>query len=116
MRFLTRLFFTWLAVILASAWIDGVHVRDHVTALAAAAVLALLDALVKPLLVLLTLPVTVFTLGAFLLVLNAAMVMLGARLVDGFEVEGFWPALWFSLLVSVVVMLLERVDRRLRRE
>jgi uncharacterized membrane protein YvlD (DUF360 family) len=48
--------------------------------------------------------------------LNAAMVMLGARLVDGFEVEGFWPALWFSLLVSLVVMLLERVDRRLRRE
>jgi putative membrane protein len=115
MRFLTRLFFTWLAVVLASAWIDGVHMRDYVTALAAA-VLALLDALVKPLLVLLTLPVTVFTLGAFLLMLNAAMVMLGARLVDGFEVEGFWPALWFSLLVSLVVMLLERVDRRLRRE
>lgn len=116
MRFLTKLFFTWLAVILAADWIDGVHVRDYVTALAAAAVMSLLNAFVKPLLVLLTLPITVVTLGLFLLALNAAVVMIGASLVEGFEVEGFWPALWFSLLVSLVVTLLEGIDRRIRRE
>lgn len=116
MRFLTRLFFTWLAVILAAAWIDGVAVRDYVTALVAAVVLSLLDSFVKPLLLLLTLPITFFTLGLFLLVLNAFVVMIGARLVDGFEVQGFWPALWFSLLVSLVVTLLEGIDKRFRRE
>lgn len=116
MRFLTKLFFTWLAVILAADWIDGVHVRDYVTALAAAAVMSLLNAFVKPLLVLLTLPITVVTLGLFLLALNAAVVMIGASLVEGFEVEGFWPALWFSLLVSLVVTLLEGIDRRIRQE
>lgn len=116
MRFLTRLFFTWLAVILASGWLDGVHIRDYVTALVAATVLSLLDSFVRPLLVLLTLPITFFTLGLFLLVLNACVVMIGARLVDGFEVEGFWPALWFSLLVSLVVTLLEGIDKRIRRE
>lgn len=116
MRFLTRLFFTWLAVILAAGWIDGVEVRDYVTALAAAVVLSLLDSFVKPLLVLLTLPITFVTLGLFLLVLNAFVVMIGARLVDGFVVQGFWPALWFSLLVSLVVTLLEGIDKRFRRE
>ena len=116
MRFLTRLFFTWLAVILAAAWIDGVEVRDYVTALVAAVVLSLLDSFVKPMLLLLTLPITFFTLGLFLFVLNAFVVMIGARLVDGFEVQGFWPALWFSLLVSLVVTLLEGIDKRFRRE
>ncbi|MBM3442168.1 MAG: phage holin family protein [Bacteroidetes bacterium] len=116
MRFLTRLFFTWLAVILAADWIDGVHVRDYMTALVAAAVLSGLNAFVKPLLVFLTLPITLVTLGFFLLALNAGVVLIGARLVEGFEVEGFWPALWFSLLVSLVVTLLEDIDRRLRKE
>jgi putative membrane protein len=116
MRFLTRLFFTWLAVILAAAWIDGVEVRDYVTALVAAVVLSLLDSFVKPLLVLLTLPITVVSLGLFMFALNAFVVMLGADLVDGFEVKGFWPAFWFSLLVSLVVSLLEGIDKRFRRE
>ena len=116
MRYLTRLFFTWIAVILAAGWLDGVQVRDYATALVAAAVLSLLDSFVRPLLILLTLPITVVTLGLFLLVLNASVVLIGARLVDGFEVQGFWPAFWFSLLVSLVVTLLEGIDKRIRKE
>lgn len=116
MRFLLRLFFTWLGVLIASYLLDGIHVRDNITALVAAAVLALLDSFVKPILILLTIPFTLVTLGLFLLVINAVMVILGAEIVDGFEVQGFGSALAFSLIVSLIVTLLEALDKKMNRE
>lgn len=116
MRFLLRLFFTWLGVLIASYLLDGIQVRDNITALVAAAVLALLDSFVKPVLILLTIPFTLVTLGLFLLVINAVIVILGAEIVDGFEVQGFGWALAFSLIVSLIVTLLEALDKKMNRD
>jgi len=97
---------TWLivtlAILLAAYIIPGVVVRDFTSALVAAAVLSLLNVLVKPVLVFLTLPITIITLGLFLLVLNALMFMLCAAIVPGFRVSSFWSALLGAFVVSVV--------------
>ena len=116
MGFLVRLFFTWIAIIIASYILPGIHVKDFITALVAAAVLALLNAFVKPLLVILTIPITILTLGLFLLVINALIVLLAVKIVPGFTVDGFWWALGFSLVVSVIVSLLESMDKAVRRK
>jgi putative membrane protein len=116
MGFILRLFFTWIAIIIASYVLKGIHVSDFVSALIAAAVLALLNTFVKPLLVILTIPITLLTLGLFLLVINALIVMMGAKLVPGFTVDSFWWALGFSLLVSLIVSLLEGMDKAVRKK
>jgi putative membrane protein len=95
--------------------LDGVGVKDYITGLIAAAVLALLDSFVKPILVFLTIPITLLTLGLFLLVINAAIVMAGAKIVPGFEVSSFWWALAFSLVVSLIVTALEMIDKGLSK-
>ena len=115
MGFLLRLFFTWIAIIIASYILSGIHIKDNISALIAAAVLALLDSFVKPILVILTIPFTLITLGLFLLVINALIVMFGARLVDGFSVDSFWWALGFSMIVSLIVTLLESFDKRINK-
>lgn len=115
MGFLVRLFFTWIAIIIASYILPGIHVKDFITALITAAVLALLNAFVKPLLVILTIPITILTLGLFLLVINALIVLFAVKLVPGFTVDGFWWALGFSLVVSVIVSMLESMDKAFRR-
>ncbi|MCU0380007.1 MAG: phage holin family protein [Chitinophagaceae bacterium] len=116
MGFIVRLFFTWIAIIIASYILPGIHINDFISALIAAAVLALLNTFVKPLLVILTIPITILTLGLFLLVINALIVMMGARIVDGFTVDSFWWALGFSLVVSVIVSLLETMDKAFRKK
>ena len=116
MGFIVRLFFTWIAIIIASYILPGIHVSDFVSALIAAAVLALLNIFVKPLLVILTIPITILTLGLFLLVINALIVMMGAKLVPGFAVDSFWWALGFSLLVSLIVSLLSGMDKAVRKK
>jgi putative membrane protein len=115
MGFLLRLFFTWIAIIIASYILSGIHIKDNISALIAAAVLALLDSFVKPILVILTIPFTLITLGLFLLVINAVIVMFGAKLVDGFSVDSFWWALGFSIIVSLIVTLLESFDKRINK-
>jgi putative membrane protein len=79
----------------------GVVVDEFSTALTVAIVLGLLNFFVKPVLVLFTLPVTVFTLGFFLLVINAIIILLCDHFVDGFDVNGFWTALNFSIILSL---------------
>jgi putative membrane protein len=116
MGFILRLFFSWIAIIVASYILPGIHIDNFVAALIAAAVLALLDTFIKPLLVILTIPITILTLGLFLLVINALIVMFGARLVDGFSVDSFWWALAFSLVVSIIVTLLEAMDKGFRKK
>jgi putative membrane protein len=88
-----------------------VHADDFVTGLLVAVVLGLLNTFLKPLLILLTLPVTLITMGLFLLVINAGLVMLAARIVPGFVVESFWWALGFSIVLSIVQGFLQGLDR-----
>ena len=102
MNFLTRLVTTSLAIIIVTYLMPGVSVDSPVTAIIVAAVLSLLNLVIKPLLILLTLPITVVTLGLFLLVINALMIMLAANIVPGFSVDGFWWALVFSVILSIV--------------
>jgi len=90
-----------LAVYVASRIVPGIQIADIGTLVVVTVVLAVLNALLKPLLVL-TLPATILTLGLFLFVLNAVIVLLAAKLVPGFVVDGFWSALLFSLVVSIV--------------
>ncbi len=112
MDLLVRILLSTIAVLVTAMLLPGVHTPDLTTALLVAVVLGFLNAVVKPLLVLLTLPVTVFTLGLFVLVINAAMVMLAARIVPGFTVNGFWWALIFSVVMWAVQGFLFRLDRR----
>ncbi len=112
MNFLIRLVVSALAVIVTSMILPGVHIDNAFTAIVVAAVLAFLNAIVKPVLVILTIPITVVTLGIFLLVINALMIMLAAKIVDGFRVDGFWIALLFSLLLSLINAVFESFTKK----
>jgi putative membrane protein len=80
--------------------LPGIAIVDFFTAIIVAIVLSLLDAVIKPLLIILTLPVTILTLGLFLFVINAGIILLDAHFVHGFSVDSFWHALLFSILLS----------------
>lgn len=95
-----------IAVLIVQYILPGVAVSDFWTALVVAALIALLNMTVKPLLIILTIPITVLTLGLFLLAINAIMILLIAELVPGFSIDGFWWALLFSILLSLVNSLL----------
>jgi Predicted membrane protein len=112
MRFIIKVLVTALAVYLATYFISGVHVTDNKTILIVALVLALLNTFIKPILVILTIPITIVTLGLFLLVINALMVKWAAVLVKGFTVDGWWPALLVSLIVTVVSYILGSLAER----
>ncbi|HOZ41440.1 MAG: phage holin family protein [Flavobacteriales bacterium] len=111
MQLIIRLIITTIAVLVTDLLLSGVHAADFMTGLLVAVVLGLLNTFLKPLLVLLTLPVTLLTLGLFLLVINAGIVLLAARIVPGFVVESFWWALGFSILLSIVQGILQSFDR-----
>lgn len=106
MRFIIRLLMTAIVVFLLASFLPGVNVASYGTAVIVAIVLALLNLIVKPVLVLLTLPVTVITFGLFLLVINAVIILLVDAFISGFNVDGFWVALIFSLLLSIVQSIL----------
>jgi putative membrane protein len=106
MKFILRLLLSALAVVLLANILPGVHVATFGIAVIVALVLSLLNFLVKPLLIILTLPVTIVTFGLFLLVINALIILMAGGLVSGFEVDGFWWALLFSLLLSLVQSIL----------
>lgn len=101
MNWIIRLLLNGLAVVLTAYILPGVSVEDYGTALIVALILAVVNVLVKPILVILTIPITIITLGLFLLVINAAIILFVDNLVSGFRVEGFWWALLFSLILSV---------------
>jgi putative membrane protein len=106
MGFLLRVVVNTLAIVLAGHLVPGIRVDSWLAALAAGLALGLINAVVRPILVLLTLPITLVTLGLFLLVLNALCFWLAATVVRGFHVDGFWAALLGALCVSVVSWLL----------
>ncbi len=101
-RFVLRAVIAALGLWLAAEWLSGLYVDRAATLVVAAMLLGIVNAFVRPLVVLLTLPFTVVTLGLFLLVINAAMLGLVALLLPGMQVTGFWTAFWGALIVSVV--------------
>lgn len=101
MNLLLRILITTGLVLLISRFMTTVSVTDFTAALLVAVVLGLLNIFIKPILVLLTLPVTILTLGLFLFVINAFIILLCSKLVDGFKVDSFWTALIFSIILSV---------------
>ncbi len=107
MKFIGKILVTALAAIIASNFIAGISITGVLTPIVFALVLALLNAFVKPLLVLLTIPITVFTLGLFLLVINTLIIKWASMLVTGFSVRTWWSAFWFGILLSVVTYLIE---------
>lgn len=106
MNFILRILLTALAVVILAKFLPGVEVEGYLTAIVVAIVLAILNLLVKPILVIFTLPVTILTLGLFLLVINAIIILLADAFVSGFGVRGFFIALLFSLLLSLFQSLL----------
>ncbi|MBI3029517.1 MAG: phage holin family protein [Candidatus Rokubacteria bacterium] len=106
MGFLLRVLANALAIFLAAAIVPGIEIRGVLTALGAGLVLGLVNAVVRPVLVVLTFPLTLVTLGLFLFVLNGLTLWLTSLLVKGFEVHGFWTAVLGALIVSVVSWLL----------
>lgn len=109
MTILFRWLTSALAIIAVAYLLPGVHIANLVTALVVALVLGILNAVVKPILFFLTLPITILTLGLFSLVLNAVIVLLVSKLVPGFIVDGFLWALVFSILLSFVNTILSHL-------
>jgi putative membrane protein len=120
MNFIVKIFVSALAVLITAYFLNGVTIGNNqffdsgniqlnkfITALLVALVLAFLNSIVKPILTILSLPITFFTLGFFLLAINAFIILFAEKLVDGFIVDGFWTALWFSIVLTIVTWLLE---------
>jgi len=106
-KFITKTLVTSIAALIAAYMLAGVSIDNSVTALLVAAVLGLLNNFVKPVLIVLTIPITVFTLGLFLLFINILIIKWVAALVPGFQVSSWWSALWFSIIVSIFTSILE---------
>lgn len=101
MRLLFRILITALLVMGLAYLMKGVIVDEFTTALTVAIVLGLLNFFVKPILVLFTMPITIFTLGLFLLVINTIMIQLCDYFIDGFRISSFWTAMLFSIVLSL---------------
>jgi len=112
MKFIMGLIVSAIIAFGLSYILPGVHIDQFFTALILAVVLAILNAIIKPVLIILTLPITIFTLGLFLFVINALIILIAARFVPGFAVDGFWHALLFSLLLSILSSLLYKKDEK----
>jgi putative membrane protein len=112
MNFLVQLAISTLAVIITSLILPGVHIDNALTGILVAGVLSVLNSILKPLLVILTIPITVFTFGLFLLVINAGMILLASKLVPGFHVAGFWTALFFSIILSLVTSIFNAMNKK----
>ncbi|MBI3510081.1 MAG: phage holin family protein [Bacteroidetes bacterium] len=113
MNFIIKVIISTLAVLVTSYLLPKtmVHVDGFVTALIVAIVLAFLNAIVKPIMILLTIPATIFSLGLFLLVINAVIILIADYFIDGFKVYGFWSALIFSIVLTIVNSIFEAIRR-----
>ena len=101
MKTLLKILLTAFAVIVLAYVLPGISVAGYISAIIVAAVIALLNMFIRPLLVFFTLPATIVTLGLFLFVINACIILLADKLIDGFAVSGFFSALLFSVLLSI---------------
>lgn len=100
MKFLLKILITTVNAFILANILPGIEISNIFTALIVAIMLAILDATVKPLLIILTFPVTILTLGLFLFVINASIILTAGYFIDGFKIAGFWHAFLFSILLS----------------
>ena len=114
--FLTRTIVMTLAVILAAYLLPGVHVNSVWWAILTAIVISLLNSFIRPILIVVTLPFTIISMGLFLFIINAVVIMLASGLVRGFDVDGFGSALLFSLLLTILNYLLELPNKLMNRK
>ena len=112
MQFVIRFIISTLAVIITSYLLPGVHLESFLTAVIVAAVLSFLNAVVKPVMIFFTIPITLFTFGLFLIIINGAIIMLADKLVVGFEVKNFFAALLFSIMMWLITSILETLTRK----
>jgi putative membrane protein len=101
-----QLMITCLALFIGDYLLDGFSVDSSITVIISAIVITLLNKFVKPILVLFTIPATLFTMGLFLLVINASMLLMAGEIVEGFNIDGFWSALWLSFVISLTHLFL----------
>ena len=111
MNFIIKVLVTAVNAFILAYILPHIEIDNFTTAIIVAFVLALLDAIVKPILIFITLPITVVTLGLFLFVINALIILLADSLIKDFWVDGFWWALLFSLLLSIVTSILYKEKR-----
>ncbi|HEY3276796.1 MAG TPA: phage holin family protein [Syntrophorhabdaceae bacterium] len=111
MRLLLRWLIMTVSVIAATYVIPGVAVEGFLTALWVALFLGIVNALVRPVLILVTLPINILTLGLFTFVINAFLILLASWVVDGFRVSGFWAAMFFSIVLSLINYILSHILR-----
>lgn len=111
MKILINWLISALVIFSAAFFLQGVEVKDFATALVVALVLGVINAVLKPLLVLLTLPINIITLGLFTLVINAVLIMLTTFIVPGFTVLNFWWALLFGLILSLINSFLHQISK-----
>jgi putative membrane protein len=112
MRILINWLVTTAAILISAYLLPGVSVRSLGAALVTALVLGLINAIIRPILIILTFPLTIVTLGLFIFVVNALLVLLTSAIVPGFRVQGFGWALIFSLVFSIVSFVLHRIVPR----
>ncbi|MGA3207524.1 MAG: phage holin family protein [Syntrophales bacterium] len=106
MGILIRWIILMVSIIVASYLLEGIHISGFFSAFFAAAALGMLNALFRPILLILTLPINVLTLGLFTFIINALMLKIASGIIPGFEVHGFWTAVIGSLIISVISWLL----------
>ena len=111
MAILVNWLLSTLAIIASAYLLSGVHVSGFGTALVVALVLGIINAVLKPIFIILTLPINILTLGLFTLVINSVLILITTSLVPGFQVDGFWWALAFSLVLSLVHSILFKLFR-----
>jgi putative membrane protein len=116
MHFLIRLIVNALALMIVAYLLPDVHVTGFVGALVAAFVLGIVNAILRPILVILTLPIQIVTLGLFTLIINAALFYWVGHLNLGLVVDGFWPAFWGAIVLSIVSFVLSWLLRGVDRE
>lgn len=116
MRFILRWLIGALTLLLLTHIVTGFHVTNFYAALVAALVIGLLNAIVRPVLILLTLPVNIITLGLFTFVINAALIWFTSTIVKGFDVTGFWPAVIAALVLWAVSTLTNWILHKDRNE
>ena len=110
MNLIVKILISALAVMVTQYILPGVNVESFFTGIMVAALLGLFNATIKPVLIILTLPITVVTLGFFLLVINVFIIELAAGFLDGFSVDGFWWAVIFSFVLSIVTSVFNGID------
>jgi putative membrane protein len=109
MQILLRWLLSAMAIIITAKIIPGIQVASFWLSLWIALILGLINAIIRPLLILITLPINIFTLGLFTLVINGLLVLLASSIIKGFTVSGFWTAVLFSIVLSIISYFLNKL-------